>query len=337
MMDLKQIVDPLLMWYDAERRILPWREDPKPYHVWISEIMLQQTRVEAVIDYYHRFLVRFPDVKTLASADLDEVLSYWQGLGYYRRCEMLYKAAKIIAEKYDGELPCDHNAILSLPGVGRYTAAAIMSIGFDTPYPAVDGNVLRVIMRVTNRELCIDDEKVKRLVEEELAEIIPADRASAFTQALMDLGATVCLPNGEPKCMICPWHDFCEGEDRGEELPIRKAKKGRKKENRTVFLLSYKDEVALRKRPSKGLLANLWEFPNELGYLPEKEVLRRFEGNIRSLGNAVHIFSHIEWHMQGFFVELRNKTESDDFVWVKKEEIADYAIPSAFAYFKKEL
>ena len=337
MIDLKIIVDPLLKWYDAERRILPWREDPKPYHVWISEIMLQQTRVEAVIDYYHRFLARFPDVKTLASAEIDEVLAYWQGLGYYRRCEMLYKAANVIAEQYNGELPCDHDAILALPGVGRYTAAAIMSIGFGVPYPAVDGNVLRVIMRVTDRDLCIDEEKVKRQVEDELSEVIPQDRASDFTQALMDLGATVCLPNGEPKCKLCPWHTFCEGKYRAETLPIRKAKKGRTSENRTVFLLTCGEEVALRKRPSKGLLANMWEFPNELGYLPEKEVLTRFEGGIRPLGNAIHIFSHIEWHMQGFLVELKNKIENDDLVWIKKEEIADYAIPSAFSYFKKEL
>lgn len=337
MIELKNIVDPLLLWYDAERRILPWREDPTPYHVWISEIMLQQTRVEAVIDYYHRFLVRFPDVNTLASAELDEVLAFWQGLGYYRRCEMLHKASKIIADKYKGELPCDYNEILALPGVGRYTAAAIMSIGFGVPYPAVDGNVLRVLMRITDRDLCIDDEKVKRKVEKELGGIIPADRGSAFTQALMDLGATVCLPNGEPKCAVCPWNELCEGKYHAEELPIRKAKKGRKKEERTVFLLSFQNDVAIRKRPSKGLLANLWEFPNELGYLPEKEVLRRFEGDVRSLGSAIHVFSHIEWRMQGFFIELYEKIEDDDFVWIKKEEIADYAIPSAFSIFKKEL
>ncbi|MBQ1251673.1 MAG: A/G-specific adenine glycosylase, partial [Firmicutes bacterium] len=198
MNELNQIVEPLLCWYDEERRILPWREDPLPYHVWISEIMLQQTRVEAVIDYYHRFLKRFPDVITLAEAELDEVLRYWQGLGYYRRCEMLHKAAKEIVAKYEGQLPADFDRLLALPGIGRYTAAAVMSIGFEIPYPAVDGNVLRVIMRVTDRYDCIDEESTKRAVEKELAEVIPAERASAFTQALMDLGATVCLPNGEP-------------------------------------------------------------------------------------------------------------------------------------------
>lgn len=337
MMDLRKIVDPLISWYDANRRILPWREDPRPYHVWVSEIMLQQTRVEAVIEYYHRFLARFPDVLALAEAELDEVLSYWQGLGYYRRCEMLHHAAGEVAEKYDGVLPADFESILALPGVGRYTAAAIMSIGFEKPYPAVDGNVLRVIMRVTDRDECIDDEKVKRKVERELAEIMPSDRASAFTQGLMDLGATVCLPNGEPKCDICPWHAICEGKRRASELPVRKEKKARKKEKRSVFLLVCGDELALRKRPSKGLLANMWEFPNTSGYLTENEVLMRFDGNVRPLGNAVHVFSHIEWYMQGFVVELTTKPQDDALTWVKKEEIANYAIPSAFSYFKTEL
>lgn len=278
MKELNNIVEPLLCWYDEERRILPWREDPLPYHVWISEIMLQQTRVEAVIDYYHRFLKRFPDVLSLAEAELDEVLSYWQGLGYYRRCEMLHKAAKEIAEKYAGQIPADFERLLALPGIGRYTAAAVMSIGFGIPYPAVDGNVLRVIMRVTDRYDCIDDETTKRKVEKELAEVIPADRASAFTQGLMDLGATVCLPNGEPQCHRCPWTSFCMGKEHASEIPVRKAKKERRKEERTVFLLKYGDEVALKKRPAKGLLAKMWEFPNENGFLRRKRGPQAFSG-----------------------------------------------------------
>lgn len=337
MRDLKHIADPLIRWYDAERRILPWREDPKPYHVWVSEIMLQQTRVEAVIDYYHRFLARFPDVLSLAAADGDEVRVYWQGLGYYRRCEMLHRAAKVIAEEHNGVIPADFDTLLSLPGIGRYTAAAIMSIGFEVPYPAVDGNVLRVIMRVTDREDCIDEEAVKRKVEKELAAVIPSDRASAFTQALMDLGATVCLPNGEPKCDVCPWSLFCGGKYRASQLPVRKEKKPRKKEERTVFLLFYGDKVAIRKRPKTGLLAKMWEFPNEIGFWDKKTVLRRFQGDIQPLGSAVHVFSHVEWHMQGYRAELSEIPEDDDLCWVKKEEIANYAIPSAFSYFKKEL
>lgn len=337
MSDFKKIVEPLLKWYEAERRILPWREDPQPYHVWVSEIMLQQTRVEAVIEYYHRFLARFPDVSSLAAADLDEVLSYWQGLGYYRRCEMLYKAAKVVNDDYGGVLPCDHDAILALPGVGRYTAAAIMSIGFGEPYPAVDGNVLRVIMRVTDRDDCIDEEKVKRKIETELAEIMPKDHASAFTQGLMDLGATICLPNGEPKCDICPWTHFCAGKYRAGILPVRKEKKPRKSEDRTVFLLLLGDKVAVRKRPEKGLLAKMWEFPNDSGILTSNEVLMAYDGHVRDLGKATHIFSHIEWHMQGYVVELQTKPNDETLVWAKKEEIADYAIPSAFSFIKKVL
>ena len=337
MNDFRILVEPLLRWYGKERRILPWREDPTPYHVWVSEIMLQQTRVDTVIDYYLRFLKRFPDVSSLAEADLDEVLSYWQGLGYYRRCEMLHKAAKTVERDYGGILPCDFEKLLNLPGFGRYTASAVMSIGFRKPYPAVDGNVLRVIMRVSNGEDCIDDEKTKRRVENELGKIMPEEYPSEFTQALMDLGATVCLPNGEPKCGVCPWLSFCEGRERAGELPVRKGKKVRKQEKRTVLLLCCHGEIALRKRPAKGLLANMWEFPNEPGHCSEEEIKRRFPGEVTPLGNAVHIFSHLEWHMTGYRVEMEGKPEDAELHWIKKEETASYAIPSAFGFFKKEL
>lgn len=337
MKNLEMIVQPLIAWYDAERRILPWREDPTPYHVWISEIMLQQTRVEAVMDYYRRFLARFPDVSALAAADLDEVLSYWQGLGYYRRCEMLYKAAKILENEFSGEIPCDFEKLLALPGIGRYTAAAVMSIGFGKPYAAVDGNVLRVIMRVTDCEDCIDEEKTKRRVEKELTAIMPHKRTSGFTQGLMDLGATICLPSGEPKCGLCPWNSFCEGRYRAETLPVRKAKKARKRENRTVLLLCCGNEVALKKRPAKGLLANMWEFPNETGHRTAAEISQRYGGTVKNLGSDVHIFTHLEWHMVGYAVQSAEKPVIDEVQWIKKEEIAGYAIPSAFAFFKKEL
>lgn len=335
--DFTRIVAPLLCWYDAERRILPWREDPTPYHVWISEIMLQQTRVEAVIDYYNRFLKRFPDVTTLALADMDEVLSYWQGLGYYRRCEMLHRAAKEIVSSYGGEIPGDFKLLLALPGIGRYTAAAVMSIGFGRPYAAVDGNVLRVMMRLTDCDDCIDENSTKKRVEKELTAVMPHDRTSAFTQALMDLGATICLPNGEPKCSICPLMEFCLGRFRSDMLPVRKTKKPRSREERTVLVLCCGDEIALRKRPEKGLLAKMWEFPNELGTFTVEEVKRRYNGDVTSLGRAKHIFSHIEWHMTGYRVEVKEKLCDPSLIWVKKEEMADYAIPSAFGYFKKTL
>lgn len=335
--DFARIVAPLLCWYDAERRILPWREDPTPYHVWVSEIMLQQTRVEAVIDYYHRFLDRFPDVAVLASADIDEVLSYWQGLGYYRRCEMLHRAAKEMVSSYNGEIPGDFKLLLKLPGIGRYTAAAVMSIGFGKAYAAVDGNVLRVMMRLTNCEDCIDEESTKKWVEKELTDIMPRAHTSEFTQALMDLGATICLPNGEPKCDRCPLEEYCLGRFRSSVLPVRKGKKPRSGEEKTVLLLCCGDEVALKKRPEKGLLAKMWEFPNEPGVLSVDEVKSRYGDNVTFLGSAKHIFSHIEWNMMGYRVDMAKKNSDPSLIWVKKDGMADYAIPSAFGYFKKKL
>lgn len=334
---IDEMVNPLLIWYERERRILPWREDPTPYHVWISEIMLQQTRVEAVIDYYCRFLARFPDVDTLAKADLDEVLSYWQGLGYYRRCEMLYRMAQIVSDQYQGEIPGEFETLLKLPGIGRYTAAAIMSIGFQKPHAAVDGNVLRVVMRLKNSEACIDDDKVRRQVEGELQSVMPVDRTSAFTQALMDLGATVCLPNGAPKCGLCPLRDLCRGKENAGRLPVRKEKKKRRSEKKTVFLLAFQDEIAIKKRPPKGLLAKMWEFPNTEGILSQEEVEKRYHGDVTALGQAKHVFTHIEWEMTGYRVKVVEKPADEELLWIKKEEIALYAIPSAFSYFKKDL
>ena len=334
---LSKMVNPLLDWYAREQRILPWRKEPTPYHVWISEIMLQQTRVEAVIGYYHRFLARFPDVTAVAAAELDEVLAQWQGLGYYRRCEMLYQTAKIISQEYQGEIPADFATLLSLPGIGRYTAAAIMAIGFQKPHAAVDGNVLRVVMRLENSEECIDEGSVKKRVEKALQEVMPQKEASGFTQGLMELGATVCLPNGTPKCEICPLQELCQGKDRVDRIPVRKAKKERRVEKRTVFLLCCKDQVAVKKRPGKDLLANMWEFPNQEGQLPLSEAENRYGGSVTPLAAAKHIFTHIEWELRGYRVELEAKPKDTALHWINKEEIAAYPIPAAFSYYKKEL
>lgn len=334
---ISKMVNPLLDWYAREHRVLPWRTEPTPYHIWISEIMLQQTRVEAVIDYYHRFLGRFPDVDAVAKAELDQVLAQWQGLGYYRRCEMLYRTAKIVSEQYQGEIPADFATLLSLPGIGRYTAAAIMSIGFEKPYAAVDGNVLRVVMRLENSEECIDDGNVKKRVEEALQGVMPQDKTSAFTQALMDLGATICLPNGAPKCGFCPLQDLCQGKDNVDRIPVRKAKKERRVEERTVFLLCYKDQVAVKKRPGKGLLANMWEFPNQEGHLSLAEVENCYHGSVTPLAEARHVFTHIEWELCGYRVELEEKPKNATLQWITKAEITSYAIPAAFSYFKKDL
>ncbi len=334
---ISNMVNPLLDWYARERRVLPWRTESTPYHIWISEMMLQQTRVEAVIDYYHRFLARFPDVDAVAAAELDEVLALWQGLGYYRRCEMLYRTANIISEQYQGKIPADFATLLSLPGIGRYTAAAIMSIGFQKPYAAVDGNVLRVVMRLENSEECIDDGSVKKRVEEALQKVMPKDKTSAFTQALMDLGATVCLPNGAPKCGSCPLQELCQGKEGVDRIPVRKAKKERRVEKWTVFLLCCNDQVAVKKRPGKGLLANMWEFPNREGHFSLAEVENSYRGSVTPLPEVRHIFTHIEWELCGYRVELEEKPKDAALQWIKKAEIASYAIPAAFSYFKKEL
>ncbi|HIZ77837.1 MAG TPA: A/G-specific adenine glycosylase [Firmicutes bacterium] len=337
---LKAAREPLLLWYDTNQRELPWRGNVSPYETWISEIMLQQTRVEAVKEYYRRFLERFPDIPTLAAADRDEVYCLWQGLGYYRRADMLHKAAKIVTEQYGGVLPGDHRSLLSLPGIGRYTAGAIASIGFGLPYPAVDGNVLRVIMRLLGRRDDIAEERLKTTVEQWLKEIYPRDRAGDFTQALMELGAIVCVPNGAPLCEECPWRKLCccNAEGNWQEIPVKSGKKSRKIEEKTVFLLRYDNAVALHRRDREGLLANLWEFPNALGHWTEQEVIEHFPGaKIKKVGKAKHVFTHIEWHMIGYEIWFRQKKKPLDLIWVEKTDLEQYAIPAAFKAFKKAL
>ena len=268
---LEQLPIPLLEWYRDNARTLPWRQDPTPYHVWISEIMLQQTRVAAVLGYYARFLEEVPDVATLAALPEERLMKLWQGLGYYNRARNLQAAARQIVEKHGGEVPHDYDSVRALKGVGDYTAGAICSIAFGQPAPAVDGNVLRVVARITGDEGDITTPAMKSRVTEALRAVIPLQAAGEFTQAMMELGATVCLPNGAPLCDQCPAREFCTAlrEDKIDKLPVKAPKKGRKIEERTVWLLFREGRVALRKRPDKGLLAGLWEYPNELtGTMP---------------------------------------------------------------------
>lgn len=226
---LDRIAAPLLAWYDSGRRILPWREEPTPYHVWLSEIMLQQTRVEAVKPYYDRFLQALPDIESLAAADEEKLLKLWEGLGYYNRARNLKKAAQILVSEYGGRMPDDYEIILSLPGIGSYTAGAISSIAFGKAYPAVDGNVLRILARLRTDERDILQAGVKKSVEEELADVMPKDRPGDFNQALMELGAMVCIPNGAPKCDVCPWKELCRARAQGitGEFPKKAGKKPR--------------------------------------------------------------------------------------------------------------
>ena len=329
----------LLPWYEQNCRQLPWRENRDPYRIWVSEIMLQQTRVEAVKGYYARFLVACPDVQSLASASDEQLHKLWEGLGYYSRVRNLKKAAQVIVEEYHGQFPEDYDKILTLPGIGEYTAGAICSIAWDLPTPAVDGNVLRVISRLTDDSTPIDDPKYKKSVRERLAAIYP-DRAGDFTQALMELGATLCGPNRKPQCDLCPCAEFCLGNQRGtaEKLPVKSPKKKRRTEDMTVFVLCCDGKYALRKRGDTGLLAGLWEFPHCPGRLETTTAISKVEEfglkpkEIQKIVEKNHIFTHIEWVMRGVYVEVLGENEA--FTWLSQEEIqTQAALPTAFRQF----
>ncbi len=347
---IQQMTPFLLRWYQQERRILPWRENPVPYYVWISEIMLQQTRVEAMKPYFARFINALPDISALAAVEEETLLKLWEGLGYYNRAKNLKKAAQIVVEQYGGEMPADYNKLLDLPGIGSYTAGAIASIAFGLPVPAVDGNVLRVLSRFLADGSDIWKQSVKKQVEELLGRTMPRNEASAFNQAMMEIGAVVCLPNGLPLCEVCPMAPFCLSKILGTQLfyPVKKVKKARKVEARTVLLLirgnRQKRQVALRKRENVGLLAGMYEFPNLVGSLSEKEVVTYlkqqgiFFQKLRRIEDAKHIFSHIEWHMTGYEVVVECDDMPEGIVFVELAQLRnEYPVPSAFAAYKKWL
>ena len=337
MEQLNKLVIPLLAWYNEYKRDLPWRQvgptgRPEPYHVWVSEIMLQQTRVAAVIDYYHRFLARFPTVEDLAGADEDSLMKCWQGLGYYSRARNLQKAARIICDEYGGVFPGDYQAIRALPGIGDYTAGAVSSIAFGLPHAAVDGNVLRVVTRLTADPSDITAAGVKKSVATSLEAVMPLNAPGEFNQALMELGATVCLPNGAPLCDQCPAKDFCRAhlENLTDVLPVKPGKKARRVEERRVYLLFRGGKIALRKRPDKGLLAGLWEFPNTLEGEAPPLPLPQLEFS----GTAKHIFTHIEWRMTAWAGALAQDDLPPGWVWASREDLQrTYSVPSAFAGF----
>ena len=337
---LEQLPVLLLPWFAEHRRDLPWRRDREPYHVWLSEIMLQQTRVEAVRGYYLRFLERLPDIAALASAPEDVLLKLWEGLGYYSRVRNLQKAAQCVMEQHDGEFPQELSAIRALPGIGDYTAGAIASICFEAPTAAVDGNVLRVILRLT---VCADspaDVRVRRRIGEELSAVYPAGHCGDFTQALMELGATVCLPNGAPQCGACPLRALCEAHAQGTELPFptKPPKKPRRIEQRTVFVLQCGDRRAVCKRPSHGLLAGLWQLPDVPGKLETAEALRQAEQwgvhptGILKTAERTHIFTHVQWDLRG--VWLTCAAEAPQFTWADEDALRhEIGLPTAYRQF----
>ena len=338
--NLNALTAPLLTWYDLNGRTLPWRSVVTPYRTWVSEIMLQQTRVSAVIPYFERFMAELPDAAALATVPEERLLKLWEGLGYYSRVRNLHRAAVLLCEEYGGELPADYNRLLALPGVGEYTAGAVASIAFGLPVPAVDGNVLRVAARLDNDFTPITDAKFKKQTRERFAALMPSDRPGDLNQSLMELGATVCLPNGAPHCDDCPIQHLCEGFHRGNAavLPLRAAKKARRVENRTVLVVRCGQLVGLRQRPKKGLLAGLWELPSLDGHPSPDELraaLTEMGWSVRkllSLRPAKHIFTHVEWHMNGVYVEL--DAPAPALTFVTPAELRDaYALPSAFRSF----
>ena len=333
----------LLPWYRENRRELPWRADREPYHVWLSEIMLQQTRVEAVKGYYTRFLEALPTIEALANCDDEQLHKLWEGLGYYSRVRNLKKAAKAVMEVHGGLFPENHSQVLALPGIGEYTAGAICSIAFSQKTPAVDGNVLRVLSRLRDDPSPIDLPATKKEVTALLAAIYP-EEAGEFTQALMELGATLCGPNRKPDCEHCPCKGICLGCKNGtaEALPIKAPKKEKRQEDRTVFILRCDGRYALEKRPDNGLLAGLWQFPNVSGKLEPHEALTELErmglhpkALLRQIERK-HIFTHIEWDMRGIYIEVSQ--EHKRFTWLDPEEINEQAaLPTAFRQFWEEI
>ena len=340
---LRELPGALLAWYDAGHRELPWRQDKEPYHVWLSEIMLQQTRVEAVKGYYARFLQALPAIADLACCDDDALHKLWEGLGYYSRVRNLKKCAQVIMERYGGAFPENYDEILALPGIGDYTAGAISSICFDAREPAVDGNVLRVYTRLTEDATPIDLPAFKKEVRRQLAAIYP-DRAGDFTQALMELGATVCGPNRKPDCGNCPCRGFCGGAIHGtaEKFPVKLPKKAKREAEMTVFILSCDGKYALQKRPSKGLLAGLWQFPNVPGMLETADALQwaadmglKPRDILRQVERS-HIFTHIIWKMRGIYLETAEQAGA--YQWLTAEQIEkEAALPTAFRQFWEEV
>lgn len=343
---LKEAAEPLVNWFRENKRDLPWRKRMNAYRVWISEIMLQQTRVEAVKPYYERFLNELPDVKTLADVPEERLLKLWEGLGYYSRARNLKAAAQQIMEEYGGQFPRTYDEIRSLKGVGSYTAGAISSFVYGIPKPAVDGNVLRVVTRILADSEDIAKGAVKKKIEGLVEEIIPREDPGDFNQSLIELGAIVCLPNGEPRCGECPVRHICRAYEQGRQsdYPVKSKAGPRKIEKRTVLVFCDSRAAAIRKRPEKGLLAGMYEFPNTEGYLTQKQAIEYGKAlgvsvvRIKSLGKTKHIFSHVEWHMTGYkiLVDELEKHMTNDMIFAELDELkSKYPMPAAFEFYLK--
>ena len=333
---LKEIVQPIVKWYQAQEKTLPWKQDKDPYHVWISEIMLQQTRIEAVKKYYIRFMEQLPTIQDVANASEEQLLKLWEGLGYYSRVRNIKKAAIQIIQENQGKMPTNYKELLKMPGIGDYTAGAIASISYGEKVPAVDGNVLRVISRILASKENVLLPETKKDITNQLQEIMP-EEAGDFNEGLMELGEKICLPNTTPICNKCPIQKYCTAckENLTTEIPVRIKKQKRKIEKRTIFILEYKNKIAINKRPKTGILANLYEFPNILGEVTEQEIpqiLKQWNiqfKNLKMKKSAKHIFTHIEWDMIAYEIEVKNKNTI--WTWVTEQEMEkQYPLPTAF-------
>ena len=278
--DLRKIIEPIIEWYQNQEKTLPWKQDKEPYHIWVSEIMLQQTRIEAVKKYYTRFMEELPTIQDLAVVPEEKLLKLWEGLGYYSRARNLKKAAIQIEQEYEGKMPTNYADLLKLAGIGEYTAGAIASISYKEKVPAVDGNVLRVVSRVLASKEDVLLPETKRKITKALFEIMPNEPGD-FNEGLMELGEKICLPNTVPMCDKCPIQEFCRAhkENLTKEIPVRIKKQKRKIEKRTVFILEYQNHMAIRKREKTGILAKLYEFPNVI----RRSDRRRNSKNIRTM------------------------------------------------------
>ena len=333
---MERIAPLLLPWFEANKRLLPFRQEPSAYHIWVSEIMLQQTRVAAALPYYERFIRELPDAAALAACDADTLHKLWQGLGYYNRVNNMQKAARVVCERYGGELPADYDALRALPGIGDYTAGAIASIAFGIPAPAVDGNVLRVFARLYNDDADITKPETKRKFTERVLDQMPKTAPGPYNEALMELGALVCVPNAAPQCLACPLAPVCRGfaAGRAEQLPVKPPKKEKERLPVTVALVQSPAGLLLQRRPDKGLLAGLWQpaaFENQalsreqltaaLAALGVDAVLER------PLQPARHVFTHKIWQLSGWAGSAPAVPLPEGWVWGRPE---DYPLPSAF-------
>ncbi|SET10602.1 A/G-specific DNA-adenine glycosylase [Natronincola peptidivorans] len=333
----------LIEWYEKNHRKLPWRETKNPYYIWISEVMLQQTRVDTVIDYYHRFIQKFPTIKDLAEAEEEVVLKAWEGLGYYSRGRRIHLAAKIIMDQHDGRIPERYEAILALPGIGPYTAGAIASIAFQQPVPAVDGNVMRVFSRVFHLQEDITLMRTQKHMQQIGEKVVSHRNPSFFNQGLMELGALICTPNF-PKCLACPLLQLCKARALGvqEKVPVKQKKPKQKERVMEMALIYKKDKILITKRPKEGLLGDLWGLPGieqekdlKAGRSIELELLETYAikvSNINYLLKKNHVFTHIKWHMLLYEMKLEEEKEIDypEIKWVNKNQLKLYPLPTAF-------